>query len=172
MTSPSLNRTVQPSLLLPPITHLAPPDTHGSPTGALPEFVAKTRSWGRHAVQLPIAATCAFWLAALLSGAVGGWLVAVLTGNAPCSGPVCTIATVGDHPRLLLGLAAFGAVTLLGLAFVTRGLTRAGGPELALMIVAAVSGAGSLIGVVALVVLTLAVALAGAVALVLLLDRD
>ena len=123
-------------------------------------------------MQLPIAATCTFWLTALLSGGVGAWLVAVLTGNAPCSGLVCSIATVGNHPRLLLGLAAFCAVTLLGLAFVTRGLTRAGGPELALMIVAAVAGTGSLLGVVALVVVTLAVGLAGAVALILLLDRD
>jgi hypothetical protein len=172
MTSPPLARTVQPSLLLPPIDHLGVPVARIPSSGVLSEFVATTRSWDRHAVQLPLLATCAFWLTALLAGGVGGWLVAVLTDNAPCSGLVCTIATVGNHPRLLLGMAAFCVVTLLGLAVVTRGLTRAGGPELALMIVAAVSGAGSLIGVVALVVLTLVIVVAGAVALVLILDRD
>ncbi len=172
MTSPPLDRTVQLSLLRPPITHLTVPGVPAPQPDALPEFVSRSRSWERHAVELPVPVTCTFWLAALLSGVVGGWLIAVLTGNAPCSGPVCTIATVGNHSRLLLGLAAFCVVTLLGLAFVTRGLTRAGGPELALMIAAGVSGAGSLLGVVALVVLTLAVALAGAVVLVLLLDRD
>jgi hypothetical protein len=172
MTSAPLDRPVQPSLFRPPITDLTIPGVAGPQPGALPELVSRSRSWERHAVELPVPVTCTFWLTALLSGAVGGWIIAVLTGNAPCSGPVCTIATVGNHSHLLLGLAAFCVVTLLGLAFFTRGLSRAGGPELALMIAAGVSGAGSLLGIVALVVLTLAVALAGAVGLVLLLDRD
>jgi hypothetical protein len=163
---------VRPSLHLPPITQLTVSGAHRPQSGTLPEFVARTRSWERNAVALSTPVTCAFWLVAFLSGGVGAWLIAVLTDNAPCSGLVCTIATVGNHPRLLLVLSTFCVTTLLGLSMVTHGLTRAGGPELALMVVAAAAGAGSLLGVVAVVVLTLTVVLMGAVALVLLLDRD
>jgi hypothetical protein len=172
MTNPPLAHPVDPSLELPPITQLTVSGAHPPQSGALPDFVARTHSWERHAVRLPIAVTCTFWLVVLLSGGVGAWLIAVLTDNAPCSGLVCTIATVGNHPRLLLVLATFCVTTLLGLALVTHGLTHAGGPELALMVVAAAAGAGSLLGVVAVVVLALTVVLMGAVALVLLLDRD
>src|SRR5690349_24861540 len=118
MTSPPLDRAVQPSLLLPPITNLSVPGVHRPQLGTLPAFVARTRSWERNAVALSIPVTCAFWLVALLSGGAGAWLVAVLTGDAPCRGVVCTIATAGNHPRLLLGLAAFCVVAMLGLAVV------------------------------------------------------
>jgi hypothetical protein len=86
--------------------------------------------------------------------------------------PVCTIVTLGGRPRLLVVLAAICVVALLVLALVTRGLTEAGGPELALMVAAAASGVASMLGVVAVVALTVLLVLAGVVALVLLLDRD
>ena len=139
---------------------------------AVRDLVARSRSWGRYKIPLPVPVTCAFWLTAAGAGAVGGWATAVLMHQAPCNGVVCTIATLGDRPRLLAVLAAICVVALLVLAPLTRGLTEAGGPELALMVVAAASGAGSLLGVAAVVVLTVTVALMAVVALVLLLDRD
>jgi hypothetical protein len=116
--------------------------------------------------------TCVLWLVAAASGVVGGWATAVLTERTSCRGVVCRIALLGNRPGLVAGLAAACVVVLLVLAVITRGLTRAGGPELALMVVAAGSGVVSVLGVLAVVALTLLVALLGAVALVLLLDRD
>ena len=140
---------------------------------AVRDLVARSRSWGRHKIALPVPLTCAFWLSAAEAGAVGGWAAAaVLTHRAACSGLVCTIVTLGDRPRLIVVLAAICVVSLLVLAPLTRGLTEAGGPELALMVAAAASGVVSVVGVVAVVALTVLLALAGAVALVLLLDRD
>ena len=89
-------------------------------------------------------------------------------GRSPCwpaaprvAGVVCTIASLGDHPRLLITLAGFCVATLLGLAFVTRGLTEADRPALGLMTVAAVAGLASLLGVAAVAALTLLIAARG-----------
>lgn len=172
MTSPPLARPVQPTLLLPPIARLPRSDATAPDRDTLRDLVARSRAWDRQAEGLPRSVTCAFWITAMAAAGVGTWLAAVLTGQASCSGVVCTIATLGDHPRLLVILAAFCVVALVGLAPFTRGLTRAGGLQLALMTVAAVAGAGSLLGVAAVVVLTVTVALMAVVALVLLLDRD
>ena len=172
MTSPRLARPVQPSLFRPPITRLPTPDATAPEGDAVRDLVARSRAWDRHKIALPVPLTCAFWLTAAGAGAVGGWATAVLMHRAPCNGVVCTIATLGDRPRLLAVLAAICIVALLVLAPLTRGLTEAGGPELALMVVAAASGVVSMLGVVAVVALTVLLTLAGAVALVLLLDRD
>ena len=172
MTSPPLARPVQPSLFRPPITRLPTPGATAPGGDAVRHLVVRSRSRGRHKSALPVPLTCAFWLSAAGAGAVGGWATAVLTQRAACSGLVCTIVTLGDRPRLLVVLAAICVVALLGLAPLTRGLTEAGGPELALMVTAAASGVVSVLGVVAVVALTVLLALAGAVALVLLLDRD
>ena len=126
----------------------------------------------RPLVQLPLGATCSLWAVATASGGVGAWQVAVLNGRTTCSGPLCTIATLGGHPQLLVTLAAFCVATLLGLALATEGLTRADGLLLCPITVAAVAGVVSLLGIVAVVVLTLVVAAAALVALVALLDRS
>lgn len=163
---------LQQSLLLPPITRASSRDRTAPDGNALLDLVVRSRAWDRQAEGLPRAVTCAFWVTAVGAACVGTWLIAVLTGRTSCSGVVCTIATLGDHPRLVVVLAAFCVAALLGLAPFTRGLTRAGGLQLALMTVAAVAGAGSLLGVAAVVVLTVTVTFMAVVALVLLLDRD
>jgi hypothetical protein len=172
MTSLPLGRPVQPSLFRPPITRLPGAEATPSRGATLRDLAGRSRSWHREAVDLPVPVTCALWLIAAVSGAVGGWATAVVTYRVSCSGVVCRVSLLGDRPRLVLVLAAACVVTLLVLAAITRGLTRAGGPELALMVVAAGAGAVSVLGVVAVVVLTVLVALLSAVALVLLLDRD
>ena len=126
----------------------------------------------RHLVRLPVGATCALWAVATASGGVGAWQLMVLHGRAACSGALCTIATLGGHPQLLVTLAAFCVATLLGFAPCTRGLTRADPLLLGPITVAAVAGAASLLGVVALVALTLIVAAGALVALVAVLDRS
>jgi hypothetical protein len=172
MTSLPLGRPLQPSLIRPPITRLPGAEATPLRDDALRDLAGRSRSWHRETVGLPVPVTCVLWIVAAASGVIGGWATSVLTDEVSCRGVVCRIGLLGDRPRLVVGLAATCVVVLLLLAAVTRGLTRAGGPELALMVIAAGAGIVSLLGVVAIVVLTVVVALMGAVALLLLLDRD
>ena len=165
-------RPVQPSLFRPPIARLPRPDQTAPDRDELRDLLLRSRAWERQAEPLPRSMTCALWVTVAGAGGVGSLARHGAHWHGACSGVVCTIATLGDRPRLLLVLAAFCVTALLGLAPFTRGLTRAGGLQLALMVVAAVSGVVSLLGVAAVVVLTVLVASGGAVALVLLLDRD
>jgi hypothetical protein len=170
MSGPPLDRPVPRHLELPPIDRLPGLSLRPSETDALGEFVATMRPWGRVQVPLSIAVTCALWIVLIASGALSAWLIAVLTGRAPCGGLVCSIATLGN-PGLLLILAGSGAATLLGAATVTRGLTRAGAPELAAIVVAAIAGTVSLLGVVAVLVLTAMVIALAVSVLALIADR-
>ena len=126
----------------------------------------------RHLVRLPVGATCALWAIATASGGIGAWQVAVLNRHATCGGPLCTIATLGGHPQLLVTLTAFCVATLLGLAPATAGLTEMDRLLLGPITVAAVAGVLSLLGVVAVVALTLIVTAGALVAVVALLDRS
>lgn len=153
MTDLSFDQPLQPSLLRPPITAL-PTRTRepGREPDVLTAYLSTTRSWSRHQVALPVAVVVALWVVLGGAAGVGGWLVAVRTGHASGGGIAYRIATLG-HPGLLLVLTGICVVTLLGLVPLTRGLTRAGGPELAAVTVAGLAGAAALLGVVALALL-------------------
>lgn len=174
MTRPHNDGPAPPSLLLPPIDHLpnVDPADRGQPNqDVLEGFATSVRPWGRLPVPLTASVTCALWIVLVASGGVGGWLIAVLSGAAPCEGLFCTLATLGGHPGLLLALAGSCVVPLLGAATVTRGLTQANAPQLAVIAAAAVAGIVSLLGVAAILLLvTLAMALARSL-LVLSADR-
>jgi hypothetical protein len=137
---------------LPPIDHLPGTPPRATGPNALAAFTARTKPWGRVQVPLSVPVTCALWVILVATGALSAWLIAVLAGGAPCGGFVCSIATLGN-PGVLLVLAGSCVTTLLGAATVTRCLTRAGAPELAAVIVAAIAGTASLLGVVAVLVL-------------------
>jgi hypothetical protein len=151
MTTPSLDRPVR-STLFPPAISSLPTSTRIREPDAVGTLASTTRSWVRQPQGLPTRVTVALWIVLVGAGAVAGWLVAVRAGVATCSGRVCAIATLG-HPDLLLVLAAICVVNLLTLAPFTRGLTRAGGPELVAMTAAGTAGVGSLLGLVALAAL-------------------
>jgi hypothetical protein len=169
-SSPPLGPTLPHYLRLPPIDRLSDPHRRPSEHDALRAFVARSRPWGRVRVPLSLPVTCALWVVLVATGALSGWLSTLLAGRAACQGLVCSIATLGN-PGLLLVLAGSCAATLLATATVTRGLTRAGAPELAAIIVAAVAGIASLLGVVAVLALA-AMALGLAVSvLVVVADR-
>ena len=146
MANPAFGRPVRPSLL-PPIRALPAPVRTPAPD-AVRAVAQRSRSWFAYPQDLPGRVTGVLWTMLVGAAAVGVWLVA----DTPSTGLLHRIATLG-HPRLVLVLAAVCVATLLGLAPFTRGLTRAGGPELVAMVVAGVAGVGSLLGVVALAVL-------------------
>lgn len=155
---------------LSPIDEL--PGSSAQPTepDALSAFVATTRPWGRVQVPLSVSVTCALWIILVATGTLSAWLTAVLTGHAACSGPVCAIATLGN-PRLVLILAGACVATLLVAATVTGCLTRAGAPELGAVIVAAIAGTISLLGIVAVLVLAAAAIAMALSVLVVIADR-
>lgn len=94
-----------------------------------------------------------------------GFLLAVRSGVTPCSGFPCTVATLGGQPLVALVLALICVVALVVAMPMTRGLSRADGPRLALIVIAAVSGAIALAGVL-LLLFGLALALAAFAAVV------
>jgi hypothetical protein len=135
------------SLALPPIDRL--PAGHVQ-RNALREFVRTgTRPWGGVPAPLSGAVTSALWTILALNIAFGSWLLAVRAGAAPCSGIACTAATLGDHPGLALVLTGVCAGALVAAAPMTRGLSRANGPQLALIVLGALTGVLALAGLVA-----------------------
>src|SRR5690242_16234803 len=104
-------RPVPESLTLPPIDRLP---SAGPEPNVLRVFVTRrARPWGGVPVPLSRAVTAGLWVLLVLVLALSGWLVAVRAG---CSGTVCAVATLGDHPRLALALSAVSAGTLAGTA--------------------------------------------------------
>jgi hypothetical protein len=110
------------------------------------------RPWWSVADRLSTAVTTAFWGLAFLNGIFAGWLTAVQAGVAACSGPACTVATLGGHPlsALILALACVAALTVAALP--TRGLRWTDGLQLAVVVTAGVCGVVALAGVVALLI--------------------
>jgi hypothetical protein len=130
------------------------------PLDQLPDDVLRqfttggTRSWSGEPVSLPGAVTCGLWIDLIANIPLAAWLKAVRSGTAPCSGLPCTIATLGDHPGLLLMLSGCCVATLAGCAVMTRGLSRAGAVPLALALVGALGGAIALSGVLGLLIIS------------------
>jgi hypothetical protein len=110
------------------------------------------RPWWSVADRLSTAVTTAFWGLAFLNGIFAGWLAAVQAGVAACSGPACTVATLGGHPlsALILALSCVAALTVAALS--TRGLRWTDGLQLAVIVTAGVCGVVALAGVVALLI--------------------
>jgi hypothetical protein len=135
------------SLALPPIDRLPPGHVRRN---VLAEFARKgTLPWGGVAGSLTAAVSRVLWTILVLNVAFGTWLLAVRGGAAPCSGIVCTAATLGGHPLLALVSTAVCAGALVASVPMTRGLSRANGPQLALVVVGALSGVVALAGVFA-----------------------
>lgn len=143
------------------------------PTPNMPAMFVRNRgrAWANVPVPLSAAVTTGLWMLFLLDLVFGAWLLAVRVGAASCSGPLCTVATLGDHPLLTLVLAEVCAAALVVSLPITKGLSRAGGPQLAVIALGALSGTAALAGVSALLLaagLCLVVALA---VLLLIVDR-
>jgi hypothetical protein len=136
----------------------------GLEPGGLDDSVASTRSCGSVQEPLPRPLTYALWAITAGNLLVGGWAAAVLTGALSCSGFLCTLATLGDRPLLLLILTCNCVAAMLGAATVTGGLTKAGGAQWGVLVTTAVVGACTVLGVVlALLLVAAAITLIGGV---------
>lgn len=149
-------------LALPPIDRL--PSRPGRDNELATFVKSRTRPWGGVPVDLSTGVAGGLWTLLMLNVALGTWLFAVRSGSAPCSGALCWSVTLGDHPLAALVLTSVCAGALVVAAPVTRGLRRAAGPQLALIVVGALSGCVALVGVVAVLAAAL-VALAVAFAI-------
>jgi hypothetical protein len=78
------------------------------------------------------------------------WLVTTVISATRCDGVICTVATLDRHAAVLLVLAVVCLTGLLGLAAMTRGLSRCNGSEVAGLSVAAAAGGAALLGIAAL----------------------
>lgn len=136
-----------PSLKLPPL------DVPQVRANVLDDLARRTRRHTSVPVELPIGTTVLLWLILLGDASLLTWLVAVRSGSAPCAGFPCAVATFGDNPVVLLPVTAACVLAMVGVAPVSRGLSRANAPQLALLVVAGTIGAGVLLGVVALAVM-------------------
>lgn len=151
------------SLDRPPIDRLQEPGPN-----VLAGFVERrARRWGGAPVPLASAVTAAVWVLLLSALALGGGMLAVRSGVTPCGGPLCSIVTLADHPVFTLVLSGTSAAALLAASAVTRGLTAANGPQLAVVVLGALGAVVALAGVLALL---LGVAIVAAI-VVTLVDR-
>jgi hypothetical protein len=126
---------------------------------ALTAYVESARPWAREQVPLPVDVTAVLWTIVVANVLLEGWAVAVLTGVRRCDGFLCSLTTLGGRPWLLLVLSGCCLLSLVSAAAVTGGLTRAGGGQLAVLVVAALTGVGAVLGVV-LAFLTVVVTIA------------
>lgn len=138
-----------PRMALPPIDRLP----GAGRSDVLADFVReRTRSWGGVPVPLSGRVAGALWSILGVSLLFGAWLLAVAAGLVPCSGVACSVATLGGDPVLPLLLVGTCAGALAVSVPVTRGLSRANGPQLALLVGGALSGAVAISGVLAVLV--------------------
>jgi hypothetical protein len=116
------------------------------------DFIESGQPWDRERVPVPHRLQWALWalLAVELLWAI--WLGTILTGATPCSGPICTVATLHYHAAALLACGVFCAVALVGLIPTTRGFSRCNGIEVSGLAVASAAGGASLLGIAALIV--------------------
>jgi hypothetical protein len=138
-----------PSLTLPPIDRL--PGDSPEPN-LLAAYVRRARGWGGVPVDLSPAVVAALWILFGLNLALGGWLLAVRAGVASAAGFIGSVVTLGDHPLLALVLAEICAGALVVSVPMTRGLVRANGPQLGLIALGVLAGAVALSGAIAVLV--------------------
>lgn len=164
----SLPTEVPPFVVLPRIERI--PSRQGG-EGALPEFVRNgIRPWGGVPVTLPSEVTASLWAVLAANLGFGGWASAVVFEAVSCVG-VCRIATWGANAHVLLVLSVLCVVGLAGAAIATRGLTEAGGVRLGVLVLSGLSGAIAVSGAVALVLLALTCAAVALGALLAVVDR-
>lgn len=122
------------------------------------EYVANSVSWWRASAESLDGSTTAGLQGVLaLNVPLLAWVVAVLNGTVECSSWACSIATFGDRPWLLLGLAGGCVAGLTASAVVTRGLTRAGALPLGVMGMSGLAGVIAPLGVIAVAVIVVVV---------------
>ena len=121
-----------------------------SSNSPLSDFVEHSQLWSRVRAPLPRRwrrALCVLISVELLWVT---WLVTIVIGASQCDGFICTVATLDRHAEVLLVFAVVCLTGLLGLAAITRGLSRCSGNEAAGLGVAAAAGGGALLGIAAL----------------------
>jgi hypothetical protein len=119
---------------------------------SLQAFVENSQPWSREGVPLPRRLTCLLWASIPAELAWGIWLVTVLTGDSHCDGRICAVATLGNHPGILLACAAICIAGLAALVPGTRGLSRCNGRQVAGMAAASTAGGVALLGIASLIV--------------------
>jgi hypothetical protein len=120
--------------------------------GVLQDFVQSSQPWSRRGIPLPRRLRRTLWTLIPVELAWSFWLVIVLIGGASCDGPICAVATLGNHVAALLACALVSFGGLIGLVPFTRGFSQCNGRQVAGVAVAAVAGVVALLGIAALII--------------------
>lgn len=119
----------------------------GDPPNVLAEFLRnEARPLSTVPVRLSGWVASSLWTLVVANGAAVSWLLAVHVGSASCSGPVCTVVTLGDRPLLQLLLSVCCVAVLIVAAPVTGGLSSTNGPQMAVIVAGAACGMTALAG--------------------------
>lgn len=119
--------------------------------GVLLDFVQSSQPWSRQGVPLPRRLRRTLWTLIPVELAWSFWLVIVLIGGVSCDGPICAVATLGNHAPVLLACALLCLGSLIGLLPFTRGFSQCNGRQVAGVAVAAAAGVVALLGIAALI---------------------
>jgi hypothetical protein len=118
----------------------------------LQTFVQSSQPWSREGVRVPLRLTCLLWALIPTELALSIWLVTILTGDSRCNGQICAVATLGNHPGVLLACAAICIAGLAVLIPGTRGLSRCNGRQVAAVALSSAAGGAALVGIAAIIV--------------------
>ena len=113
-------------------------------------FVRRSVPWSAEPIPLPPRLRRAIWVLIPVQLVWGLWLGLITAGASSCGGAVCRVATLGQHPAVLLGCSVVCLVGLVILAPFTHGFARANAGEVTGLIIATVAGGVTVLGIAAL----------------------
>jgi hypothetical protein len=123
------------------------PEASGS---VLMDFLQTSRPWSRERTPIPRRLQLSLWALLPFEVLWAIWLGTILTRATPCSGLICTVATLHHHAAALLACGASCIAGLAGLMPTTRGFAKCNGIEMAGLASASAAGGASLLGIGAL----------------------
>jgi hypothetical protein len=121
----------------------------------LRDFVQNSRMWSRERVPLPRRLRRTLWSMMPLEIMWAIWLATIASGESPCDGPICTIATLHHHAAALLACGVFCVAGLVALIPTTRGYSKCNGREVIGLAITSAAGGIALLGIAALMIGTL-----------------
>jgi hypothetical protein len=123
-------------------------EVFGTPPSArhsvLRAFVQSSQPSSGERVWLPQRLTCVPWALIFVDTALGSWLVTVFTGDSCRDGSIRAVATLGNHPGVLLARTATCMIGPVVLITSTHGSSQCIGTHVVTVAVASAAGGAAL----------------------------
>jgi hypothetical protein len=121
-------------------------------TGVLHDFLLNSQPWSRERIAIPRRLRRILWALMPVQLLWATLLATILTENIACDGVICSVVTLNRHEVVLLACALLCIIGLAVLAPATRGLSWCDGREVVGVIIAAVAGGVTLLGIATLII--------------------